>query len=69
MDNLQRIARALDKPLACFLEGPATPDETSHEDAPEYATSELVELVSRLSPEEKDFVLEYVRWMVGRKGK
>jgi transcriptional regulator with XRE-family HTH domain len=65
--NLQEIARNLNKPLACFLElddGSAEMEPAGGED--DEVTGEIMQLVSELPPEEKLFILEYVRWRKDR---
>ncbi|MFH1149303.1 MAG: helix-turn-helix transcriptional regulator [Actinomycetota bacterium] len=70
LENLRRIAEALNKPLACFLEEPVPSFEAGPRgDTAEETASEMRDLISQLSPEENEFVLEYLRWMVGRRSK
>lgn len=60
--NIERIARELDKPLSYFLaDSPLRGDEEQNE-PPDEIISEIIHLLSELPAEEKNNILEFIRW-------
>jgi transcriptional regulator with XRE-family HTH domain len=69
LENLQEIARSLNRPLACFLgmeEMEEADRQGTAEDADE-TVQEIVRLLPEVSELEREFLLDYVKWMVDRK--
>ncbi len=67
--NLQEIARRLNRPLTCFLDI----DETELEggaggtEGPDDTTREIMRLLPQVPELEREFLLDYVKWMIDRK--
>lgn len=67
--NLQEIALRLNRPLTCFL----NLDETELEEAEglveggDDTTREIIRLLPQVPELEREFLLDYVKWMIDRK--
>jgi transcriptional regulator with XRE-family HTH domain len=69
LENLQEIARRLNRPLACFLgveEAEAAGGEGPVEDADE-TMREITRLLPEVPELEREFLLDYIKWMIDRK--
>jgi len=60
--NIEQIARELNKPLSYFLEESASPTNGEQREPQDETTSEIIKLLSELPPEEKKYLLEYIKW-------
>lgn len=75
--NLERIARALKRPIGYFFEETVgaffeetvgTTAISKQEETSDETTSEIIELLSELPEHEKKYLLEYIRWRRYRLG-
>jgi transcriptional regulator with XRE-family HTH domain len=69
LENLQEIARSLNRPLSCFLgmeETEVIEAEGDAEDADE-TMREIVRLLPEVPELEREFLLDYIKWMIDRK--
>jgi transcriptional regulator with XRE-family HTH domain len=64
--NIEQIARELNKPLSYFLEESASPANAEQREPQDETTSEIIKLLSELPPEEKEYLLEYIKWRRSR---
>jgi len=60
--NIEQIARELSKPLSYFLEEPAVATHAAQGVPPDETISDIIQLLSELPPEERKYLLEYIRW-------
>ncbi len=60
--NIEQIARELNKPLNYFLEESAAPANAEKREPPDETISEILKLLSELPPEERQYLLEYIKW-------
>jgi transcriptional regulator with XRE-family HTH domain len=60
--NIEQIARELNKPLSYFLEEPAVATHAEQEVPPDETISGVIQLLSELPPEERKYLLEYIKW-------
>jgi transcriptional regulator with XRE-family HTH domain len=60
--NIEQIARELNKPLSYFLDESAMTTNTEQGEPRDETTSEIIQLLSELPPEERKYLLEYIKW-------
>ncbi|MHB8894454.1 MAG: helix-turn-helix domain-containing protein [Candidatus Geothermincolia bacterium] len=62
--NLEQLAKVLGRPLSYFMEEekPAPAKTAARTDSSDEVTSEIMELVSQFSPEERAQLLDYMKW-------
>jgi len=60
--NIEQIARELNKPLSFFLEESAVPANAEKGEPRDETISKIIELLSELPPEERKYLLEYIKW-------
>lgn len=60
--NIEQIARELNKPLSYFLEESAVPTNANQGEPVDETISEIVKLLTELPPEERQYLLEYIKW-------
>jgi transcriptional regulator with XRE-family HTH domain len=60
--NIEQIARELNKPLSYFLEESAVPANAEKGEPPDETISEILKLLSELPAEERQYLLEYIKW-------
>lgn len=68
LSNLQKIAGALNRPLNCFLGLEELEDETptgAPETPPDRTLREITRLAGDMPPDEREFLLDYMRWRLG----
>jgi transcriptional regulator with XRE-family HTH domain len=67
--NLQEIARRLNRPLACFLdiEEVGLEGDGGAADGVDETTHEIIRLLPQVPELEREFLLDYVQWMIDRK--
>jgi transcriptional regulator with XRE-family HTH domain len=67
--NLQEIAKRLNRPLTCFLD--VEGQELDAADGPAEGVDDTTREIMRLLPQvpelEREFLLDYVKWMIDRK--
>jgi transcriptional regulator with XRE-family HTH domain len=66
--NIEQIARELNKPLNYFLEEYAIPANVEKGEPLDETISEILKLLSELPPEERQYLLEYIKWRRDRLG-
>ena len=71
LSNLEKIAKALNKPLTCFF-GELHEVEPQHEskgkrEETDDIVSEIIGLLPELLEEERSYLLGYIHWMIDRK--
>jgi len=60
--NLEQIARQLNKPLSYFLDEFTTPSAAESEEDRDETIIEIIRLLSELPVEEREDILEYIKW-------
>lgn len=60
--NIEQIARELNKPLSYFLEESTVSVNAEHGEPQDEAISEIIKLLSELPAEERQYLLEYIKW-------
>ena len=60
--NIEQIARELNKPLSYFLDESTIPANVEKGEQPDETISEILKLLSELPPEERQYLLEYIKW-------
>jgi transcriptional regulator with XRE-family HTH domain len=60
--NIEQIARELNKPLSYFLEESTVTVNAEKGNPPDETISEILKLLSELPAEEKQYLLEYIKW-------
>lgn len=60
--NIEQIARELNKPLSYFLEESTVPANAEKGEPPDETISDIIQLLSKLPPDERKYLLEYIRW-------
>lgn len=60
--NIEQIARELNKPLSYFLEESPVPANANQGEPLDETISEIIKLLTQLPPEEREYLLEYVKW-------
>jgi transcriptional regulator with XRE-family HTH domain len=60
--NIEQIARELNKPLSYFLEESAISGNSEQGEPQDKAISEIIKLLSELPAEERQYILEYIKW-------
>ncbi len=60
--NIEQIAKELNKPLSYFLEESAVTLKVEQGEPGDERISEILKLVSELPPEEREYLLEYIKW-------
>ena len=60
--NIEQIARELNKPLSYFLDESAMTANAERGEPQDEAISEIIELLSELPAEERQYLLEYIKW-------
>jgi transcriptional regulator with XRE-family HTH domain len=60
--NIEQIARELNKPLSYFIEESAVTANTEQGEPRDETISEVIKLLSELPPEERKYLLEYIKW-------
>ena len=60
--NIEQIARELNKPLSYFLDESTVMANAEQGEPRDETTSEILKLLSELPPEEKEYLLEYIKW-------
>jgi transcriptional regulator with XRE-family HTH domain len=60
--NIQQIARELNKPLSYFLEESTVSVNAEQGEPQDEAISEIIKLLSELPAEERQYLLEYIKW-------
>ena len=62
LPNIEQISRELNKPLSYFLEESINPSLNDCKEPRDETTSEIIKLLSELPAEERDYLLEYIKW-------
>ena len=67
--NLQEIARRLNRPLSCFLglEEVEVGDEKAAGEDSDATMREIIRLLPEVPELEREFLLDYIKWMIDRK--
>jgi len=60
--NIEQIARELHKPLNYFLEDAAVTANAAQEEPRDETISEIIRLLCELPAEERQYLLEYIKW-------
>jgi transcriptional regulator with XRE-family HTH domain len=60
--NIEQIARELNKPLSYFLEESTVTVNAEKGNPPDETISEIFKLLSELPAEERQYLLEYIKW-------
>jgi transcriptional regulator with XRE-family HTH domain len=60
--NIEQIARELNKPLSYFLEESTVSVNAEQGEPQDEAISEIIKLLSELPAEERQYLLEYIKW-------
>jgi transcriptional regulator with XRE-family HTH domain len=60
--NIEQIARELNKPLNYFLDESAVTASAEQGEPGDETISEILKLLSELPPEERKYLLEYIKW-------
>jgi len=60
--NIEQIARELNKPLSYFLEDSAVTAPAEQREHQDETISEILKLLSELPAEERQYLLEYIKW-------
>ncbi len=60
--NIEQIAKELNKPLSYFLEESAVSANEEQGEPLDEIMSEIIKLLSELPTEERQYLLEYVKW-------
>ena len=60
--NIEQIARELNKPLSYFLEESSLPATANQAESLDETLSEIIKLLIELPPEERQYLLEYIKW-------
>ena len=60
--NIEQIARELNKPLSYFLDESALTANAEQGEPRDEIISEIIKLLSELPPEERKYLLEYIKW-------
>jgi transcriptional regulator with XRE-family HTH domain len=60
--NIEQIAKELNKPLNYFLDDSAIVHNATQEKSPDETISEINKLLSEVPPEERKYILEYIKW-------
>jgi transcriptional regulator with XRE-family HTH domain len=60
--NIEQIARELNKPLNYFLDESAVTANVEQGESGDETISEILKLLSELPPEERKYLLEYIKW-------
>jgi transcriptional regulator with XRE-family HTH domain len=64
--NIEQIAKELNKPLSYFMDDSANTMNANQEDSQDETISEINKLLLELPPEERKYILEYIKWRKGR---
>jgi transcriptional regulator with XRE-family HTH domain len=62
LSNLEKIAKALNRPLVFFLEGSGKATESSSEEQLDETVSEMISLWYDMPEGEKKYLLDYIKW-------
>jgi transcriptional regulator with XRE-family HTH domain len=62
LTNLEKIAKALNKPLVYFLEGPGKTTDSAREEQLDDTVSEMISLWYDMPEGEKKYLLDYIKW-------
>jgi transcriptional regulator with XRE-family HTH domain len=62
LPNIEQIAKELNKPLSYFIEDAATATDPTQEVPEDETIPEIIKLLAMLSPDERKYILEYIRW-------
>jgi transcriptional regulator with XRE-family HTH domain len=60
--NIEQIARILNKPLNYFLNDSSLKANSQSREPQDEIAAEIIRLLSELPAEEKNYILEYIRW-------
>ncbi len=60
--NIEQIARELNKPLNYFLDESTVTANAEQGESRDETISEILKLLSELPPEERKYLLEYIKW-------
>ena len=60
--NIEQIAKELNKPLSYFLDESVVTANAERGEPRDETTSEILKLLSELPPEEREYLLEYIKW-------
>ncbi len=60
--NIEQIAKELNKPLSYFLDESVVMLNAEQREPADETISEILKLVSELPPEEREYLLEYIKW-------
>jgi transcriptional regulator with XRE-family HTH domain len=60
--NIEQIAKELNKPLSYFLEESAVPSNANKSEPLDETISEIIKLLTELPKEERQYLLEYIKW-------
>jgi len=64
--NIEQIAKELNKPLSYFMDDSAIVTNPNQEIPQGETISEINKLLLELPPEERKYILEYIKWRKGR---
>jgi transcriptional regulator with XRE-family HTH domain len=64
--NIEQIARELNKPLSYFLEDSTMMAPTEQGEPQDETIAEIMQLLSELPAEERQYLLEYIKWRRNR---
>ena len=60
--NIEQIARELNKPLSYFLEDSPVTAKAEQGEPQDETIAEIIQLLSELPAEERQYLLEYIKW-------
>jgi transcriptional regulator with XRE-family HTH domain len=60
--NIEQIAKELNKPLSYFLDDSAMTTNPNQEIPQDETIPEIIKLLAVLSPDERKYILEYIKW-------
>jgi len=60
--NIEQIAKELNKPLSYFLDESAGTVNAEQGEPRDETISEIIKLLSELPAEEREYLLEYIKW-------
>ena len=60
--NIEQIAKELNKPLSYFLNESVVTLKAEQGESKDQTISEILKLLSELPPEEREYLLEYIKW-------
>ena len=66
LTTLEKLARALERPLSYFIEDPRPERDPQEEERLDGSISEMISLLGEMPEDERKYLLDFIRWRRGQ---